>query len=110
MNAAEQATAAARNLLGARRPFGPVPFMWSDFFDVKLQSYGLCLPGCELERQELDQPDGRFLGLYRHGGKLGGAIGWNAVRPLRDLRQRVVEEMARDTARPEAGRVAAPAA
>lgn len=40
-NAAEQGMAAARNLLhrGARRPFAPVPYFWSDQYDMKIQAY-----------------------------------------------------------------------
>ena len=41
MNATEQASAAVKNLLGAAREFRPIPFMWSDQHDIKLQSYGI---------------------------------------------------------------------
>lgn len=42
-NAAEQGMAAARNLLAApeaRKPFAPVPYFWSDQYDMKVQAYG----------------------------------------------------------------------
>lgn len=41
-NAAEQGMAAARNLLypDARKPFAPVPYFWSDQYDLKIHAYG----------------------------------------------------------------------
>jgi 3-phenylpropionate/trans-cinnamate dioxygenase ferredoxin reductase component len=42
-NAAEQGVAAARNLLAGRahaRPYVPVPYFWSDQYDVKIQMIG----------------------------------------------------------------------
>jgi NADPH-dependent 2,4-dienoyl-CoA reductase/sulfur reductase-like enzyme len=41
-NAAERGMAAARNLLDpeGRRPFAPVPYFWSDQYDMRIQAYG----------------------------------------------------------------------
>ena len=41
-NAAEQGMAVARNLLNPEtlRPFAPVPYFWSDQYDMKIQAYG----------------------------------------------------------------------
>ncbi len=40
-NAHEQAEAAAVNMLGGATPYAPVPWFWSDQYDVKLQIAGL---------------------------------------------------------------------
>ncbi len=40
-NAIDQAEAVAANLLGARAPYVPEPWFWSDQYDVKLQIAGL---------------------------------------------------------------------
>ncbi|TYO89878.1 NAD(P)/FAD-dependent oxidoreductase [Oceanicella actignis] len=40
-NAIDQAQAAAANMLGRARPYAPVPWFWSDQYDVKLQIAGL---------------------------------------------------------------------
>jgi NADPH-dependent 2,4-dienoyl-CoA reductase/sulfur reductase-like enzyme len=40
-NAAEQGVAVARNILGERKPFAPLPYIWSDQYDRKIQIYGL---------------------------------------------------------------------
>ncbi|MEU5950686.1 FAD-dependent oxidoreductase [Streptomyces sp. NPDC047525] len=53
MNATEQGAAAARNLLAGLRPrlglkaaeFAPVPYFWSDQYDIKVQAYGLLATG-----------------------------------------------------------------
>ena len=40
-NAIEQAETVAENMLGANRPYQPMPWFWSDQYDVKLQIAGL---------------------------------------------------------------------
>ncbi|TCH99418.1 FAD-dependent oxidoreductase [Roseococcus sp. SYP-B2431] len=96
MNASEQGAAAARNLLGAREAFRPIPFLWSDQFDVKLQSYGLFPPGGEIEIEPDAAAPGRFVALCRVEGRLVGALGWNAVRALRQARQRLAGALMAD--------------
>lgn len=39
-NAQNQAVAVAANVLGKRTPYAPVPFFWSDQYDLKMQSVG----------------------------------------------------------------------
>ncbi|MFE6622380.1 NAD(P)/FAD-dependent oxidoreductase [Streptomyces sp. NPDC057740] len=75
-NAAEQGMAAARNLLrpGARKPFAPVPYFWSDQYDMKIQAYG-CLRGHdEVAVVEGDLMEGRFVAAYRRGERVTGAL------------------------------------
>ncbi len=40
-NAIDQAEAVAANILGAGKPYQPIPWFWSDQFDLKLQIVGL---------------------------------------------------------------------
>ncbi|WP_375260717.1 NAD(P)/FAD-dependent oxidoreductase [Palleronia sp.] len=40
-NAIDMAQAVARNMLGAEKPYEPMPWFWSDQYDVKLQIAGL---------------------------------------------------------------------
>ena len=88
-NAAEQGMAAARNLLhpDARTPFAPVPYFWSDQYDLKLQAYGY-LPGHDtVEIVEGKLEDRKFLAAYRRAGRLVGALALGlapkAIRPWR---------------------------
>ncbi|WP_434443536.1 NAD(P)/FAD-dependent oxidoreductase [Lentzea sp. E54] len=86
-NAAEQALAVARGLLdpAARRPYAPVPYFWSDQYDLKVQAYGH-LPGHdEVAVVEGDLDSRRFVAAYRRGSRLTGVVAVNA--PPRTLRQ-----------------------
>ena len=40
-NAIDQAEAVAANMLGAQKPYAPMPWFWSDQYDMKLQIAGL---------------------------------------------------------------------
>ncbi|MEV0265763.1 FAD-dependent oxidoreductase [Streptomyces sp. NPDC050617] len=84
-NATEQGRAAARNMLGAEQPFSPVPYFWTDQYDIKIQGYGL-LEGEDIEIAEGSPEDGRFVAVYRSGGKPIGALGWNSARRMRHYR------------------------
>ncbi|MET8764674.1 FAD-dependent oxidoreductase [Lentzea sp. NPDC004782] len=94
-NAAEQGMAVARTLLdpGRPHPFAPVPYVWSDQYDMKIQIYGYLR-----DHEETAVIDGdlsgasdsrRFLVAYRRGDRLAGVIaagvspkllrGWRAL-------------------------------
>ncbi|QNP74221.1 FAD-dependent oxidoreductase [Streptomyces roseirectus] len=87
-NAAEQAMAVARNLLGAQRPFAPVPYFWSDQYDVKIHAYGH-LRGHDEALVLTSEDTGRLLVAYRRGERLTGVLGAGlppkAVRAWRSL-------------------------
>ncbi|MEW1724470.1 FAD-dependent oxidoreductase [Streptomyces sp. NPDC093109] len=75
-HAAEQGMAAARNLLrpDARKPFAPVPYFWSDQYDMKIQAYG-CLRGHdEVAVVAGDLAERRFVAVYRTGDRVTGAL------------------------------------
>ncbi|WP_189819568.1 NAD(P)/FAD-dependent oxidoreductase [Streptomyces olivaceoviridis] len=88
-SASEQGIAVARDLLtpATPQPAAPVPYFWTDQYEVKVQSHGY-LPGHE-ESAVLDGDlaEGRALIGYRRGRHLTGvlAIGMPAkdVRPWR---------------------------
>ncbi|MFE7278307.1 NAD(P)/FAD-dependent oxidoreductase [Streptomyces sp. NPDC057623] len=76
-NAAEQGMAAARNLLAApeaRKPFAPVPYFWSDQYDMKIQAYGYLRGHDEVALVDGDLAAGRFIAVYRNGEKLVGVL------------------------------------
>ncbi|GIF19315.1 NADPH-dependent 2,4-dienoyl-CoA reductase/sulfur reductase-like enzyme [Actinoplanes tereljensis] len=88
-NAAEQGLAAARNLLNpqARKPFAPVPYFWSDQYDLKIHAYGYLRGHDEVEVVEGSLADRRFLAAYRKGDRVVGALAVGmppkAIRPWR---------------------------
>ncbi|MFF9653634.1 NAD(P)/FAD-dependent oxidoreductase [Streptomyces sp. NPDC014622] len=75
-NAAEQAMAAARNLLHpeSARPFASVPYFWSDQHGIRIQAYGHLRGHDEARVVEGDSARGRFLVAYRTGHRLTGAL------------------------------------
>lgn len=91
MNATEQATAAAKNLLGQGIPFEPVPYFWTDQYDVKIQVYGQSGDGLDFRIVAGDPSEGRFAAVYCDGERVLGALAWNLPRQARVLRQHVVD-------------------
>ncbi|MFI6600685.1 NAD(P)/FAD-dependent oxidoreductase [Nonomuraea sp. NPDC050536] len=85
MNATEQAMAAAANLLGAARPFDPVPYFWTDQYDTKIQAYGHLSPDAEVTVVRSDVSSRRFVATYTGDGRVTGLLGWNMPRQLREL-------------------------
>ncbi|TMR91503.1 NAD(P)/FAD-dependent oxidoreductase [Nonomuraea basaltis] len=75
-NAAEQGMAVARNLLNPEhpRPFAPVPYFWSDQYDMKIQAYGFLRGHDEAVIVDGDPETRRFIAAYRKGDRLTGAL------------------------------------
>jgi hypothetical protein len=75
-NAAEQGTAVAHNLLdpAARKPFAPVPYFWSDQYDVRIQAYGHLRGHHEALVLDSDRTARQLLVAYRTGDRLTGVL------------------------------------
>jgi NADPH-dependent 2,4-dienoyl-CoA reductase/sulfur reductase-like enzyme len=88
-NAAEQGMAAARNLLRpqARKPFAPVPYFWSDQYDMRIQAYGFLRGHDEVAVVDGGLGERRFVAVYRTGERVSGALAVGmppkAIRPWR---------------------------
>jgi 3-phenylpropionate/trans-cinnamate dioxygenase ferredoxin reductase component len=93
-NAAEQGVAAATRLLaaeGAATPFAPVPFVWSDQYDVKIQVVGHVRGDDEIEVVDGSIEDHRFAAAVGRSGRLVGAVGFSRPRVVMQLRRLVAE-------------------
>ncbi|MFK0259900.1 NAD(P)/FAD-dependent oxidoreductase [Streptomyces angustmyceticus] len=128
MNATEQGMAAARNLLaelasaapapaGAeeaapaqeRRPFAPVPYFWSDQYDVKIQAYGLTAGADRVETTVVDRAERRVLALYgRDGSAVGVLMAGLPPRQVRALRAVVAAPLPWEEARERIAAATAP--
>ncbi|KOX14231.1 NAD(P)/FAD-dependent oxidoreductase [Nocardiopsis sp. NRRL B-16309] len=86
-NAVEQAQAVAAAILGADRPFTPVPYFWTDQYDARIQAHGMPSPGAQVSIAEGDPADRRFVAVYTEGGRVTGVLGWNMPKQARLLRQ-----------------------
>ncbi|MEU6726055.1 FAD/NAD(P)-binding oxidoreductase [Nonomuraea wenchangensis] len=89
-NATEQAQTVAANVLGADRPYTPIPYFWTDQYDVKIQAHGLPSPAAEVTVAEGDPEQHRFAALYREGGEVTAVLGWNMPKQARLLRQQAL--------------------
>ncbi|MFE6183214.1 NAD(P)/FAD-dependent oxidoreductase [Streptomyces sp. NPDC056465] len=82
-NATEQALVVAENILGADRPYVPVPYFWTDQFDARIQAHGRPGPDAETTVVEGDTAGGRFVLRYAREGRVTGVLGWNMARQAR---------------------------
>jgi NADPH-dependent 2,4-dienoyl-CoA reductase/sulfur reductase-like enzyme len=75
-NAVEQGMVAAYNLLNPlrRRAFAPVPYFWSDQYDLTIQGYGYLSGEQSLEVVDGSLGDRRFVVQYRAGERLAGVL------------------------------------
>jgi 3-phenylpropionate/trans-cinnamate dioxygenase ferredoxin reductase subunit len=93
-NAVEQGTAAAEHLLAgpaAAKPFAPVPFVWSDQYDRKIQCAGRTSPQDEMRIVHGSLAERRFVALFGRAGRLVGALGMNRPRQLVACRRQIRE-------------------
>jgi 3-phenylpropionate/trans-cinnamate dioxygenase ferredoxin reductase component len=92
-NAIDQAKAAAAVMLGKPQPYDPVPWFWSDQYDIKLQIAGLA-EGYEQADTVGDPGSARFSIEYRKGGRLICVDAINDARAHMLSRRRIAEETA----------------
>ncbi|WP_425343352.1 MULTISPECIES: NAD(P)/FAD-dependent oxidoreductase [Pseudofrankia] len=85
-NAAEQAMTVAHNLLNpdVQRPYAPVPYFWSDQYDMKVQAYGYVRGHDEALVLDSDLSRRQLLVAYRRGDLLAGVVA--VGKPPRTLR------------------------
>ncbi|MEZ5169898.1 MAG: FAD-dependent oxidoreductase [Acidimicrobiia bacterium] len=93
-NAAEMGMYVARRLLDAAagmdtEPFAPVPFFWSDQYDLPIQFAGHTRPGDTVEIVHGDGTDHRFVALFAHGEDLTGVLGVSMPREVMGFRRMI---------------------
>jgi 3-phenylpropionate/trans-cinnamate dioxygenase ferredoxin reductase component len=95
-NAIEQGVAAAHRLLGGEggaQPFAPVPFVWSDQYDVKIQTSGCFGADDQMEVVHGSLEERRFTAIFGRAGRLVGALAFSMPRQLMQYRRMVGERM-----------------
>jgi 3-phenylpropionate/trans-cinnamate dioxygenase ferredoxin reductase subunit len=108
-NAVEQGGAAAERLLAgpaAGKPFAPVPFVWSDQYDRKIQMAGRMDPRDEMRVVHGTLEERRFVALFGRAGRLVGALAINRPRQLVGFRKQIREGRGFAEAVAEAGSAA----
>jgi NADPH-dependent 2,4-dienoyl-CoA reductase/sulfur reductase-like enzyme len=102
-NAAEQGVHVGRRLLhddasGPPEPFAPVPFVWSDQYDVKIQVAGRFSGQDRMEVVHGSLEDDRFVVVFERGGRISGVLGFSSARQVMQYRRMVAERATFDAA------------
>ena len=92
-NAIDQAKAVASEMLGKPQHYDPVPWFWSDQYELKLQMAGLS-DGYDDAQTVGDVAAARFSVEYRKAGKLIAVDAVNDGRAYMSGRKRIAEETA----------------
>jgi len=94
-NAAEQGVAAARRLLVAEGDepdvYAPVPFVWSDQYDRKIQTVGHFRGDDEMEVVYGTLEERRFVSVFGRNGRLVGALGFSMPAKVMQYRKMIEE-------------------
>jgi NADPH-dependent 2,4-dienoyl-CoA reductase/sulfur reductase-like enzyme len=94
-NATEQGVAAARRLLYgdgvAPEPFAPVPLVWSDQYDRKIQTVGSFRGDDEMEVVHGSLVERRFTAVFGRAGRLVGALGFSMPAKVMQYRRMIAD-------------------
>ncbi|MDQ1430747.1 MAG: hypothetical protein QOF40_1349 [Actinomycetota bacterium] len=99
-NAAEQGVAGARRLLfdfgiatdgGAPEAYAPVPFVWSDQYDRKIQTVGHFRGDDEMEVVYGSLDERRFVAVFGRNDRLVGALGFSMPAKVMQYRKMIEE-------------------
>ncbi|MEJ8849838.1 NAD(P)/FAD-dependent oxidoreductase [Variovorax rhizosphaerae] len=97
-NAQEQGIAAARSALGTEVNHQPLPWFWSDQYDVNLQIFGMPALSHQLVVRG-DQASKSFVMFFLDDGKVVAALGPNSAKDLRFARRLIERRTAVDPLR-----------
>jgi NADPH-dependent 2,4-dienoyl-CoA reductase/sulfur reductase-like enzyme len=92
-NATEQAGTVAAAILGDDRPYVPVPYMWTDQYDTKVQVHGVPSPDAEVTVADGEVAERRFVVRYQRDGRVIAVLGWNMPKQVRLRRHEVVDAL-----------------
>ncbi len=103
-HAVEHGVAAAENLLRgeAAESYRPVPFFWSDQYDLKIQLAGRPEPGDQVRVVHGSLEERRCVLLYGRGGLLAAVLGFRRPRQVMHYRRRIREGASFEAALAEA--------
>ncbi len=98
-NATEQGVHAGERLVrGEAVPFAPVPFVWSDQYDVKIQSVGRFDAEHDMHVVHGSLAARKFVAVFGRDGRLRGALGFTMPRQVMQYRKLIAERASWDDA------------
>ena len=74
-------------------PFAPVPFVWSDQYDRKIQTVGHFRGDDDMEVVHGSLEERRFVAVFGRNGRLVGALGFSMPAKVMQYR-RMIDERA----------------
>ncbi|AZG45959.1 NAD(P)/FAD-dependent oxidoreductase [Gordonia insulae] len=92
-NATDQSAVVADDILGVEHHYEPIPYFWTDQFDVKIQVHGAISADATPQIVEGDISARRFVATYRTDGRVTGVLGWNMPKQTRLHRQDIVDDL-----------------
>lgn len=91
-SAVEQSVVVAKRIVNGRADvFAPIPYVWTDQFDLRIAIAGEIREGDEMHVGHGDLESGRFLALFGRDDRLAGAVGFGRPRQLNACRQKLAE-------------------
>jgi NADPH-dependent 2,4-dienoyl-CoA reductase/sulfur reductase-like enzyme len=100
-NASEQGVAVAARLLaadGEAVPFAPVPFVWSDQYETKIQVAGHVRGDDRIEVVDGSLEERKFVAAVGRNGRLVGAVAFSRPRVLMQYRRLIAQRSGFDDA------------
>ncbi len=100
-NAADMGVAVANAILDGHgaKPFTPLPYVWSDQYDTKIQVLGRVSGEDDVRVAAGSVDDGRFVATYERGGRLRGVVGFSWARAVMSFRPLLDEAATSDAVR-----------
>lgn len=102
LTANEHARTVARSIVRRELPKPPVPYFWSDQYDVTVQSFGLPSGTDAIRVIDGSLEQRRFVALYGRAGRVSAVVGAGRPKALRQWRTAVAEGWSFDHAINEA--------
>jgi len=91
-SAVEQSDVVAKRIVhGTVEPFAPVPYVWTDQFDLRIAMAGEIQEGDEMHVCLGSIEDEKFLVLFGRDGQLAAAVGFKRPRQLNGMRRKMAE-------------------
>jgi len=91
-SAVEQSSVVARRILhGEAEEFAPIPYVWTDQFDLRIAIVGEIREGDEMQVCHGKIDEDRFLALFGREDRLVAAVGFKRPRQLNACRKRIAE-------------------
>ena len=94
-SAVEQSDVVAKRILhGEAEDFAPIPYVWTDQFDLRIAIAGEIREGDEMQVCHGKLDEDRFLALFGREGRLVAAVGFKRPRQLNVCRKKIAEGIA----------------